>query len=896
MTRGLQLFVLSFQIFGAWAGEGAGDGFELEPGLEMALVASDPDVGDPIAMACDEAGRLYVVEGRGYPTDEGVGVVALLDDPDGDGRYVRVADFASGLRFPTGIMPWRGGALVTDAPDVLYLRDTDGDGVADHREVVLTGFDTDKSTQLRVNDPTLAPDGWIYFAGGLSGGEIVVPGAGAPPGRGGDVRWNPATGDIEPTDGSSQYGIAFDGAWRRFLCTNRIQNKHVVLPSRYLQRNPRLAFSDSVEITPTDRIDDLLKSENTAARLYPISDNVTTADSHAGTFSAACGVTVYRSASLPDRYHGATIACDPTANLIHADRLAPNGATFSAVRFPGEAEFLRSRDNRFRPVFLAEGPGGALFVCDMRRDVIEHPDYLPDEVRARTNFDGGRLEGRIYRVTSAGSEPPKVPPFDNLTDQLESKHAWERDTAFRLAIERGVTPELSESAPAESRVLALWMGPRDTDVIASGLGDPAPAVRETALRILAEGGAVDDSLVVKVQNLASEDDPKVRFWATLVLGYVSGDEAVDDLASIGMLQAGDRWFRAAALSGCAGREEAVWDTILGPKGLEIQGAFEFIADTAALDAGGEDFIGRIMASELPDESKVAALSYSEHRLADELELDPSGDLWTVAPEIGVRFLGNGGVAGQTKLVRMIRSLGSSTADSWAAEALRYLDPEALASLFVEGLPPYLRQAAQARLASGEAGQDHLFGLLESGAVSVSSLDPSQRAALEKRDATRAATHFEAAGGEARMAVYEALKPVAKRDGDPDVGREIFAAACASCHRLEGEGFNVGPDLYGIRNQPKDAILLHIVVPNREVLAGFTGHVVTLKNGRSAAGLIGSETATSITVRQALGIEETFLRDDIAKVEALPVSLMPDGLEAAWSEDDLAGLLAFLRGE
>src|SRR5437867_4222560 len=156
--------------------------FKLEPGLRIELVAGEPLVVDPVAMAFDEAGRLYVVENRGYPTGPGpgkppAGIIALLEDSDGDGRYEKRTTFAEGLSFPNGIMPWRGGVLVTCAPDILYLKDTDGDGRADQRQVVLTGFDASNTTQLRVSHPTLGPDNWIYVTSGLTGGKIVKAGA-----------------------------------------------------------------------------------------------------------------------------------------------------------------------------------------------------------------------------------------------------------------------------------------------------------------------------------------------------------------------------------------------------------------------------------------------------------------------------------------------------------------------------------------------------------------------------------------------------------------------------------------------------------------------------------------------------------------------------------------------
>ena len=176
--------------------------FETEPGLTVELVAAEPLVVDPVAFAWDERGRLFVAENRGYPVGgpdgKPVGVIALLEDTDGDGRPDRRTEFATGLTFPNGVMPWRGGVLVTCAPDLLWLADTNGDGRADTRRVLLTGFETNTTTQLRVNDPTLGPDGWVYLAGGLNGGRITSPEhpeRGVFEMKGGDVKFRPDTGE-----------------------------------------------------------------------------------------------------------------------------------------------------------------------------------------------------------------------------------------------------------------------------------------------------------------------------------------------------------------------------------------------------------------------------------------------------------------------------------------------------------------------------------------------------------------------------------------------------------------------------------------------------------------------------------------------------------------------------
>ena len=197
-------------------------------------------------------------------------------------------------------------SIVTCAPDVLLLRDTDGDGKADSREVLLTGFATNQSTQLRVNQPLLAQDGWVYLASGLSGGSITSPKrpGDRPLELRGDLRFRPDTGEYESIDGKSQFGQSFDDYGHRFGVHNRVQCQHFVLPSRYLARNPLLASPGVLQNTPELVENPLLRGGGGAARIYPISANVTTADSHAGTYSAACAVHVWRGGILPERYSG----------------------------------------------------------------------------------------------------------------------------------------------------------------------------------------------------------------------------------------------------------------------------------------------------------------------------------------------------------------------------------------------------------------------------------------------------------------------------------------------------------------------------------------------------------------------------------------------------------------
>ena len=224
--------------------------FESED-LRIELAAAEPEVVDPVALCFDRKGRLYVVESRGYPhpvrgelPKAKLGRIARLEDADGDGRFEKRTEFARGLTFPNGILPWKKGFFVTDAPDVLYLEDVDGDGIADKREV-LTGFFTNSSSeQLRVASPVLGPDGWIYLTSGLTGGKVTSPKhPDRPPveARKNDWRFHPETLMVESLPSTGQVGQAFDREGRRFVCDNRHPLRWAVFGQGALEKNPNLS-------------------------------------------------------------------------------------------------------------------------------------------------------------------------------------------------------------------------------------------------------------------------------------------------------------------------------------------------------------------------------------------------------------------------------------------------------------------------------------------------------------------------------------------------------------------------------------------------------------------------------------------------------------------------------
>ena len=920
--------------------EQAKNSFEVADDLKVELFAAEPLTASPCAVAFDERGRLFVAENRGYPRGPGegqppAGTIAMLEDTDGDGRMDKRTVFADKLDFPNGVMPWKGGLLVTSSPDLLYLRDTDGDGRADERRVLLSGFETAKSTQLRVNQPLLGLDGWIWLASGLSGGKVSSP---EHPEFGtvelkGDLRYHPETGRFEAVDGRSQYGHSFDDFGRRFICMNRIQVQHVVLPAAALRRNPHLAFSDTVQNCPDLVPNPFMRGGSGAARIFPISSNITTADSHAGTFSAACAVTVWRGGALPDKYLGAAFSCDPTGNLVHVDRLEPSGATFAAKSILDGREFFASRDDWFRPVGLGTGPDGALYVCDMYRKVIEHPDYLPQEVRKHMDFEAGKDMGRIWRVSqkTSGGTAVKLTgetPTQELITKLASANGWERQTALRLLTERKATLAHDEIAKAFSSasnpaqaaaLLALQsqLKPLDEATATAALSHASAGVRELAVKLAPTHS--------KVAERAGDGDARVRFQTALALGEAGGEDRARALAEIVRRDAADRWARAAVLSSAAGIEEVVLQNLLQggaapdltiindlaqtlgrrvPANQRAATLDQLLANagatskevTLALTAGFANAAGSLpkpstnprLDAVIAEAAKLATAEGTSQARMFAIDVLGFTSFETASPAL-LAALNSTEMQAQTAAVRALARFQ----DRQSADVL--LDPKRW-----NQLPPAIREAVLNAMFSRPWLVQSLIEALEKQTFATSAIDSLRRRQLLKHSnkdiRARAEKLFTQPASGDRQRAFEEAKAALALTPHPSNGRGVFQKLCASCHRFEREGVAVGPDLLDIRNQPKEGILLHIVVPEHEIAPGFSAYMVETKDGRTLAGVVSSETPDSITLRQPGGQEETISRSTVATLTASPFSLMPAGLEKAVSTQEMADLIAYLRGE
>ncbi|MEE2714124.1 MAG: PVC-type heme-binding CxxCH protein, partial [Planctomycetota bacterium] len=544
--------------------EQAARALHARPGLRVELVAAEPLIKDPIAFDWGPDGRLWVVEMGDYPlgdpgATDGGGLVRFLRDEDVDGRYDTSTVFKDGLSFPTGVMAWRDGVLICCPPHVLYAEDRDGDGRADHEVILFEGFGTGNQ-QHRANGFRWGLDNHVYGANGDSGGDIRSIATGAVVDISGrDFRLLPDTGVLDPQSGQTQFGRSRDDWGNWFGGNNSNPLWHFVLGDHYLRRNPHVAAHTARVAVP---------EQAGKSRVYPrmpVPERFNT-PSDASRLTSACSFAVYRDTLLGPAFSGDLFFCEPSHGLVHRQTPTPSGVTFTSRRAPGEedTEFLASSDPWFRPTMVRTGPDGALWVADMARFVIEHPEWIPDEWEKRLDLRAGKDRGRIYRVLPLRGRPREVPRFDRLdmaglVDVLESPNGVQRDIAHRMLVHRrdlSVVPKLvrmtREAALPTARLHALCvldgLGALNAEHVRAALDDAHPGVRRHAVRLCE--GRLDDApqLVEALLARVNDDAPEVRLQLACTLGSCDDPRAAHALARMAWRDHGDPFLRTAILS------------------------------------------------------------------------------------------------------------------------------------------------------------------------------------------------------------------------------------------------------------------------------------------------------------------------------------------------------------
>jgi mono/diheme cytochrome c family protein/glucose/arabinose dehydrogenase len=478
----------------------------LDSGLQIQLVASEPMIEDPVVLTFDEDGRLWVVEMRGFMPDidgngenKKVGRVSILEDTNGDGLMDKSTIYIDSLIMPRALAVIKGGALVAENEALWLTQDLDGDLRADTKTLIDPKYAGGPLIEHAGNALWRSMDNWYYNAKSKSRYKIV---------NGTWIR--------DSTEFRGQWGMSHDDVGRLYYNYNWSQLHADLVPPNYLSRNKNHV--------PTTGIDHGLTIDR---RVYPIRPNPAVnrgyipgtldEEGHLREFTAACAPLYYRGTALPQSYYGNAFVCEPSGNLIKRNIVSEDKLILSAHDAHPGREFVASTDERFRPVHLAQGSDGALYVADMYRGLVQHGKYVTPYLRDQTlrrNLDKPVNRGRIWRIVPRNWKPaaPKKlskASTEELIAELSSNDGWHRDMAQRLLVERndkGTGKLLSDLIASRSNPLArfhaLWAleGIKQVtpELLFPLLSDPDNLVSNTSLRLIEPFAHTDKKLRVKL--------------------------------------------------------------------------------------------------------------------------------------------------------------------------------------------------------------------------------------------------------------------------------------------------------------------------------------------------------------------------------------------------------------
>lgn len=928
---------------------------QARPGFTAELMASEPLVQDPIAFEWGPDGKFWVVEMTDYPngTDgkgKAGGRVKYLEDTNDDGQYDRATLFLKDVPFPTGVMPWGKGIIVSAAPEIFYAEDTNNDGKADVRKTLYVGFG-EGNQQHRVNGFTRGLDNWIHVANGDSGGQIKSAKTGKVINIGGrDLRIRPSTGAMEAQSGQAQFGRNRDDWGNWFGCNNSNPMFHYVLQDHYLKRNPGL---------PVATFKKQISNQPGAAPVFPISRPLPRFNDYnkLNRFTSACSVNLYRDDLFGSQFYNNAFICEPVHNLVHREIMKPDGSSFTSYRAVDElkSEFLRSSDNWFRPTMVKTGPDGALWVADFYRHVIEHPKWIPQDWQKKLDLRAGSNMGRIYRVYPIGKKPRRIPRLERmnlseLVKALDSSNGWQRDTVQQLLIEKNdksSIPHLEKLARESKRPLAKihalctleGLNALSAKLVMQSLKDKHPGVRRHAVRLSEPLLKVNPALGKALTFLVNDDDAQVRMQLAYTLGEWNDSLSGEALAKLMLAHPKDKYLIPASFSSIhQNNASSLIVTVLRAKENQSTKSLLSLLIQLAVRQKNHKAVAELLTSLTPPDKSTYEL-WQVRALAgfldaaeqqglslSDLKSDAKGELKTSLAQLDLtlskltkRLQQNVSVEAR---IAMLRLLGRQR-DTWKSDAQTLTEflspshpplvqqqaltslarlnrkeiPELLLSRWSNHSPALRAQILDVMLREGN-WRASLLEALKQKRVSPLDIGAAHRQFLIKRAAkSERELVTKLLGGSVnpdRAKVLLEYATASKTKGDVARGRALFQKTCAACHRVDNVGTQIGADLNSLSSPTDENLLIAILDPNRAVEAKFVGYEVRTKRGQTFTGVLTNESSTSITMVGTDGKQRVVLRSQLEQIKGTGQSAMPVGFEKDINVQQMADLLTFLR--
>ncbi len=929
----------------------------------MELVLSEPLVKDPVAIAWDLQGRLWVAEMADYPLGmdgkgKAGGRIRILEDTNKDGKYDKSTIFVDEISFPNGVLPWKNGVLITSAPDIIYASDTNGDGKADKRENLYTGFNPGNQ-QLRVNGLRWGLDNWIYCASGshnsnygakskiksLKTGKLTSLGSR-------DFRIQPETGKIDPQSGPSQFGRNRDDWGNWFGSMNSHPLWHYVLKDHYTRRNPHFA--------PPDPRNQLILPRN--PKVYPAKSPQKRFHNfqQSGRFTSACSAMIYRDQLLfheKNVQHGFT--CEPFHNLVQHFLVKNDGTTFQANRSPDEPklDFFASKDRWCRPVMATTGPDGALWIVDMYRYMIEHPQWLTPEGKEELKpfYRHGENRGRIYRIFPKDKKPEtirnlKTQSSNELVNLLETSNGPQRDLIQETLISRAdqsinvqLINLLKNSQHPLARLHALCtldgLGVITPEILVLALNDKHPGIQKQAIRIAEPYVPNYPEIFELVLKLINSPDKKVRLQIAYSLGEWSNKKSANGIAQLLIQNPSDIYLTAASMSSISKLKiKTIIETVLSEYHSHknnnlinqlVDQSLAFKNKEATLLALNFFLNPNSNHSELNQFKFLGgffkSLKSSKLSLNNFLHQNKAGNNLLVqidsvtnlaresitnpdSPEVlriaAIPLLGQFPKQQKKDIQLLSEILSPQTPIAIQSAAVSFLvsfPDTQVAELLLnnwESHSPSIRTHILSTLISRENWINKLLDKVEKEEIPSSGIDAVTRQRLasskNKKIRERAKTILKTAGNSDRNKIIAEFRPALKLKGNPDKGKNIFKQKCSTCHKLENIGYDIAPNIASLTDKRPETLLTSILNPSASVDSKYLTYTVLTEEGRTFSGILSSETGNSITLLMQENKKQVILRNHIDEIRGTGKSMMPDGLEKETTLQDIADLITYLR--
>lgn len=916
---------------------------QVPEGWKIEQLATEPLVQDPVNISFGADGKVWVVEMGDYPNGGKPGRVKWLSDDDGDGTLDKSVVFLDNLQFPAGVYAWRGGVVVACAPDVFFARDTDGDGVADQRQVLLSGFAL-ANAQHRVHGFTYGLDHKLYFGVGSDAKEIdlhAIDGSN----KAVDIRDVDLALDVDQRfltteTGETQFIRSQTPYGEWFGNDNSHPVYHFVFDRHWIQKNaprPRSLYQYSTtpaispEVFPLSQPLDRFNDPYTANR-----------------FTSACSTIFASGPGTGAAMDGAAIVCESVHNLVARFKMERDGMSWKAVRFPEDqrSDWIRSSDPWFRPVRVANAPDGTIWILDMYRRVIEHPTWIPEEWLARLDVRAGQDQGRIYRVFRQDYKPTNKlslvqASIDELVQKLGDESAaiadlaqqqliWNHASNQKLA--QLLQTELRQSESPRRRVRAiailLYLNQMASSDWKAAMEDQDARVLKFALHCMSRLDSLPADAAVLVQlalqSSHAQADPSVAMELVFLVGNYA-PEAVNSVVQLLKTHHQVQGMETLVDFVANERVDGLVDELLRESdestNIYLERLIPRVSDQgqSRIVNSIEQSIGDRPAWHYRFARQIAMQSKAEPTISNDV-LD---SLYQQAKETILRE--------QSPVASRIAALEfclSKMSDSSAAEiesllslSLRVSNID-FAEEILEGIyrlgPGTFARLLTYWVDASEANRSKIVSLMVSQpssaklflrAIAVNQFDsktvlPSQLEYLRSQGDSElnklVVSLFgkDQAGNRAELlAAYSATWP---KDSSIENGQKLFEQHCSVCHRerdVQGEKQpSVGPALESLNHWTNEAWLVAILDPSRSVDTKYQRLLLRTTSDENVSGLVLRETQGTLEIMTTDGRVQQIARATVEEEKKSAMSLMPDGFEKVLSPQQVSDIVRFLRSQ